>query len=201
MSAGRDAQRDAGGAPRRVRLLVAALVVLAALAVAVVLFAGDGGYTRHRRVLQRRPARQGQRGARRGAQGRHGQGHRRVARAARRRSPSRVDGDYAPLREGTQVTVKPSSLSGIANRFIDLQLGPDDGSRHRRRRAHRTRPHADGGRARRGLRPVRQGDAPVAARLRRGPGRDAARARRSSCVAGSTTSTRRSPPAPACSRS
>ncbi|MBA3264514.1 MAG: MCE family protein [Thermoleophilaceae bacterium] len=38
-----------------------------------------------------------------------------------------VDGDYAPLRRGTQVTIKPTSLSGIANRFLDLQLGPDDG--------------------------------------------------------------------------
>jgi phospholipid/cholesterol/gamma-HCH transport system substrate-binding protein len=38
-----------------------------------------------------------------------------------------VDDDYAPLRQGTQATVKPTSLSGIANRFIDLQLGPQDG--------------------------------------------------------------------------
>jgi phospholipid/cholesterol/gamma-HCH transport system substrate-binding protein len=38
-----------------------------------------------------------------------------------------VDGDYAPLRRGTEATVKPTSLSGIANRFIDLQLGPADG--------------------------------------------------------------------------
>jgi phospholipid/cholesterol/gamma-HCH transport system substrate-binding protein len=37
-----------------------------------------------------------------------------------------VDDAYAPLRRGTQATVKPTSLSGIANRFIDLQLGPDD---------------------------------------------------------------------------
>src|SRR5918998_3062317 len=38
-----------------------------------------------------------------------------------------VDGDYAPLRRGTRVIVKPTSLSGIANRYIDIQLGPDDG--------------------------------------------------------------------------
>ena len=39
-----------------------------------------------------------------------------------------VDDAYAPLRVGTEATVKPTSLSGIANRFIDLQLGPDNGS-------------------------------------------------------------------------
>ncbi len=38
-----------------------------------------------------------------------------------------VNDDYAPLRQGTQATIKPTSLSGIANRYIDLQLGPDDG--------------------------------------------------------------------------
>lgn len=37
-----------------------------------------------------------------------------------------VDGDYAPLRSGTRAIVRPTSLSGIANRFIDLQLAPDD---------------------------------------------------------------------------
>jgi phospholipid/cholesterol/gamma-HCH transport system substrate-binding protein len=38
-----------------------------------------------------------------------------------------VAGDYAPLRRGTTAIVKPTSLSGIANRFIDLQLGPENG--------------------------------------------------------------------------
>ncbi|MGH2804031.1 MAG: MlaD family protein, partial [Thermoleophilaceae bacterium] len=36
-----------------------------------------------------------------------------------------VDGDHAPLRRGTEVIVKQTSLSGIANRYIDLHLGPD----------------------------------------------------------------------------
>jgi len=35
-----------------------------------------------------------------------------------------VDGAYAPLREGTQATVRASSLSGIANRYVDLNLAP-----------------------------------------------------------------------------
>ena len=31
---------------------------------------------------------------------------------------------YQPLREGTEATVRQASLSGIANRYIDLRLGP-----------------------------------------------------------------------------
>ena len=35
-----------------------------------------------------------------------------------------VDGDYAPLRQGTQAVVRQASLSGIANRYVDLLQGP-----------------------------------------------------------------------------
>src|SRR3954447_7358794 len=35
-----------------------------------------------------------------------------------------VDRDYAPLRQGTQLTVRQASLSGVANRYIDLRLAP-----------------------------------------------------------------------------
>jgi virulence factor Mce-like protein len=38
-----------------------------------------------------------------------------------------VNDDYAPLRRGTRAMIKQTSLSGIANRFIDLHLGPADG--------------------------------------------------------------------------
>jgi phospholipid/cholesterol/gamma-HCH transport system substrate-binding protein len=38
-----------------------------------------------------------------------------------------VDDEYAPLRRGTRVMIKQTSLSGIANRYVDLQLGPADG--------------------------------------------------------------------------
>jgi phospholipid/cholesterol/gamma-HCH transport system substrate-binding protein len=37
------------------------------------------------------------------------------------------DDEYVPLRQGTVAIVKQASLSGIANRFIDLHLGPDGG--------------------------------------------------------------------------
>jgi phospholipid/cholesterol/gamma-HCH transport system substrate-binding protein len=34
-----------------------------------------------------------------------------------------ADGGYAPLRRGTRAIIRQSSLSGIANRYVDLQLG------------------------------------------------------------------------------
>jgi phospholipid/cholesterol/gamma-HCH transport system substrate-binding protein len=34
------------------------------------------------------------------------------------------DSDYTPLHQGTEATVRLSSLSGIANRYVDLRLGP-----------------------------------------------------------------------------
>ena len=35
-----------------------------------------------------------------------------------------IEDDYAPLHRGTQAVVRQASLSGIANRYIDLQQGP-----------------------------------------------------------------------------
>ena len=34
-----------------------------------------------------------------------------------------ITGDYKPLREGTRAIVRQASLSGVANRYVDLQLG------------------------------------------------------------------------------
>ena len=36
----------------------------------------------------------------------------------------KISEDYAPLRKGTEATIRQSSLSGIANRYIDLRLPP-----------------------------------------------------------------------------
>jgi phospholipid/cholesterol/gamma-HCH transport system substrate-binding protein len=36
------------------------------------------------------------------------------------------NGSYTPLRQGTLATVREASLSGIANRYVDLRLGPGD---------------------------------------------------------------------------
>ena len=38
-----------------------------------------------------------------------------------------VDEEYAPLRGGTRALIRPTSLSGIANRYVDLHLGPANG--------------------------------------------------------------------------
>jgi phospholipid/cholesterol/gamma-HCH transport system substrate-binding protein len=37
-----------------------------------------------------------------------------------------VDGAFAPVHEGTQATIRVNSLSGIANRYIALALGPSE---------------------------------------------------------------------------
>lgn len=39
-----------------------------------------------------------------------------------------TSGNYEPLRTGTQAVVREASLSGIANRYIDLRLGPASGA-------------------------------------------------------------------------
>ncbi len=38
----------------------------------------------------------------------------------------KIDEDAAPLRAGTFVTVRQASLSGVANRYLDLRIPPDD---------------------------------------------------------------------------
>ena len=39
-----------------------------------------------------------------------------------------VEGDFAPLHRGTKVTVRVNSLSGIANRYVSIAPGPNDGA-------------------------------------------------------------------------
>ncbi len=39
----------------------------------------------------------------------------------------RVEEPYAPLHVGTKATIRLTSLSGIANRYVALALGPDSG--------------------------------------------------------------------------
>jgi len=48
--------------------------------------------------------------------------------AGRARVVLHIDADgYHPLRRGTRAIIRQSSLSGVANRYVDLQLGPGDG--------------------------------------------------------------------------
>jgi phospholipid/cholesterol/gamma-HCH transport system substrate-binding protein len=39
-----------------------------------------------------------------------------------------IDDTYAPLRQGTRAIIRQASLSGIANRYVDLQMPPGDTS-------------------------------------------------------------------------
>ena len=109
------------------RVFALALVLLAIIAVALLLFRGDGGYTVTAEFINA-----GQ--LVKGNQVKAGgvaigsvksidvtqDGHAKVEFSIK-------DGDYKPLRRGTEVMIKQASLSGIANRYIDLKLGPANG--------------------------------------------------------------------------
>ena len=40
-----------------------------------------------------------------------------------------IDDGYAPLRRGTLATIRQASLSGVANRYIDLRMAPQSGAK------------------------------------------------------------------------
>ena len=127
MSAGRDGTREREGASPVVRGLVAGLIVLAAVAVSYALFAGGGGY---RVTAEFVNAGQLVNGSEVRVAG-HPVGiveDIQVSQDGTADVTFTVNDEYAPLRRGTKAIVKPTSLSGIANRIIDLQLGPDDGA-------------------------------------------------------------------------
>src|SRR5215217_7637191 len=109
------------------RALAAALVLLAVIAVAILLFRGDGGYRVTAEFVNA---------------GQLVKGNEVKAGGVTVGSVTDVDvtqdgrvevtlgiddADYEPLRRGTRVMIKQASLSGIANRYVDLQLGPANG--------------------------------------------------------------------------
>ncbi len=83
----------------------------------------------------------------------------------------KIDEHWAPLRQGTQAMIRQASLSGVANRYVDLRLAPAARARHPRRRQDRRARHDDGGRPRPALQHVRRADAPVALEPPPGPRR------------------------------
>jgi phospholipid/cholesterol/gamma-HCH transport system substrate-binding protein len=127
MSAAGAGLRTEGGPDLKKRAVAAALVLLAVVVVAILLFRGDGGY---RVTAEFVSAGQLVKGNEVKAGGvtvgsvkdvdvtQDGQAKITLA---------ITDGDYEPLRRGTRVLVKQGSLSGIANRYVDLQLGPANG--------------------------------------------------------------------------
>jgi phospholipid/cholesterol/gamma-HCH transport system substrate-binding protein len=109
------------------RVLVLALVLLAIVAVAVLLFRGDGGYTVTAEFVN---AGQLVKGNEVKAGGVSVGSVKDIDVTEDGRAKVKLgidDSDYEPLRDGTQVTIKQASLSGIANRYVDLQLGPANG--------------------------------------------------------------------------
>jgi phospholipid/cholesterol/gamma-HCH transport system substrate-binding protein len=117
---------DSPGLKRRV--LALALVLLAIVVVAVLLFRGDGGYTVTAEFINAGQLVKGNEVKTGGvsigsvkAIDVTQDGHAKVTLGI-------SDGDYKPLRRGTQVMIKQASLSGIANRYVDLKLGPASGA-------------------------------------------------------------------------
>jgi len=109
------------------RGLVFALVLLAIVAVAVLLFRGDGGYTVTAEFINAGQLVKGNEVKAGGVTvgtvksiDVTEDGHAEVELGI-------SDSDYKPLRRGTQVMIKQASLSGIANRYVDLKLGPANG--------------------------------------------------------------------------
>jgi len=109
------------------RALAVALVLLAVVAVAALLFRGDGGYTVTAEFINAGQLVKGNEVKAGGVTigsvksiDVTEDGHAEVELGI-------SDSDYEPLRRGTQVMIKQASLSGIANRYVDLKLGPADG--------------------------------------------------------------------------
>ncbi len=111
----------------RKRALGLALVLLAIIAVAVLLFAGDGGY---RVTAEFVNAGQLVKGNEVKAGGVTVGTVKDIDVSQQGRAEVTLgisDSDYQPLRRGTRVMIKQASLSGIANRYVDLHIGPENG--------------------------------------------------------------------------
>jgi phospholipid/cholesterol/gamma-HCH transport system substrate-binding protein len=126
MSVGGDDLRDERGASPVVRALVGALILIVAALIVILLLAGGRGYRVTAEFVNAGQLVKGSEVRVAGVTAGTVEDIA-VSENGTAEVTFTVDDDYAPLRQGTTATVKPTSLSGIANRFVDLQLGPDSG--------------------------------------------------------------------------
>ena len=119
--------REEGGPAPVVRVLVVAAVLLIAVIVAILLFGGGGGYRVTADFVNAGQLVKGSEvrvaGVAVGTVENID-----VSQEGTAEITFSVNGDYAPLRSGTRAIIRPTSLSGIANRYVDLQLGPQSGA-------------------------------------------------------------------------
>jgi phospholipid/cholesterol/gamma-HCH transport system substrate-binding protein len=126
VSAGGVGLREPDNSSKAGRVLAVGAVVLAILVAAVLLFVGDSGYRVTAEFVNAGQLVNGNEvrvaGSTVGSVDDVD-----VSPDGRAEVSFTVEGDYAPLRRGTKAIIKQTSLSGIANRYIDLHLGPDGG--------------------------------------------------------------------------
>jgi len=117
----------AGGPSTAARVVAALLVLLAVAAVAYLLFAGGGGYHVKAVFLNAGQLVNGNQ-VQAGGVAIGSVENVDVTQDGQAEVTLEIDDDdYKPLRRGTRLLIRPNSLSGIANRFVDVQVGPDAG--------------------------------------------------------------------------
>src|SRR5919112_4322841 len=127
MSAAGAGLRAEGGPDPKKRALAAVLVLLAGIAVAIVLFRGDGGYRVTAEFVNAGQLVKGNE-VKAGGVTVGSVKDIDVTQDGRAKVTLGIsDSDYEPLRTGTRLMIKQASLSGIANRYVDLHIGPENG--------------------------------------------------------------------------
>src|SRR5215208_5420880 len=127
MSAAGAGLRAEGGPDSKKRALAAAVVLLAVVAVAILLFRGGGGYRVTAEFVNAGQLVKGNEVKAGGVAVGSVKDIDVTQDGTAKVTLSISDDDYKPLRRGTRVMIKQASLSGIANRYVDLQLGPANG--------------------------------------------------------------------------
>ncbi len=105
------------------RVLALGAIIAFAVVVAFILFAGDGGYqvtARFQNAAQLVPGNEVLVGGTRAGSVKDIQ----ITPDGQADVKIQVPDKYAPLRQGTRAIIKQTSLSGIANRYVDLEIGP-----------------------------------------------------------------------------